>query len=108
LGYDEVEDVVQNWEELFDQHLLRTGTLKIDEVPPLQYWKDQPPSLLRIVAIQVLSVTASSAPVERMFSSAGNICTDSRTSMLPDLLSALMRAKYNNQDEEEGVQDVAL
>ena len=54
---------------------------------------------LRIIATQILNVTASSAPVERVFSMTGNICTATRTSMSPDLLSALARAKYNGVDE---------
>ena len=54
---------------------------------------------LRIIATQILNVTASSAPVERVFSVTGNICTATRTSMSPDLLSALARAKHNGVDE---------
>ena len=56
---------------------------------PVAYWKAQPTSAFTIVAIQILNVPASSAQVERVFSPCGNICTDTRTRMGPDLLSAL-------------------
>ena len=47
------------------------------------------------VALQILAVPASSAPVERIFSHAGLILLAKRTKMKDDLLSALVKAKYN-------------
>ena len=90
-----------SWDAEFNEHLIQTPTLS-EEVDPIAYWKSLPESPLRIVTIQILNVT-SSAPVERDCSLCGNICTSTRVSMAPDLLTALVRAKYNirgNLDED--------
>ena len=83
-----------DWAVTFDQHLLRTSSLSMS-LDPSAYWKSQPKSALQIVALMHLATPASSAPVERIFSHAGLICTPKRTSMKDDLLSALVKAKYN-------------
>jgi hypothetical protein len=70
------------------------------DIDPVAYWKSQPISALSIVAIQILTVPASSAPVERIFSMTGNSCTSTRTSMGADLLSALARAKFNSAEDK--------
>ena len=66
-----------------------------EELDPLQFWTSQPPTPLQKVAVQKLVTPASSAPVERIFSHAGLICSARRTRMKDDLLSALVKAKYN-------------
>lgn len=68
LGYsDSSLQNSMNWKEELDQHLLRTPTLSFHS-DPLVYWKNMDASVLSVLAIQVLSVPASSAPVERVFS----------------------------------------
>lgn len=95
FGYDLVNELdSQNWKAVFEAHLHRTPSMSTD-LDPLMYWKRQPEGPMSVVAIQILGVPASSAPVERIFSHAGNICTARRTSMKPDLLSALVRARFN-------------
>ena len=77
------------------------------EMDPIAYWESLPESPLRIVAIQILNIPASSAPVERVFSLCGNICTSTRVNMAPGLLAALVRAKYNMRDDlDEDCMDV--
>ena len=100
FGYEQPTTVTTAtlWEQEFSDHLLRVATMTPDQ-DPVAYWKAQPTSAFTIVAIQILNVPASSAPVERVFSLCGNICTDTRTRMGPDLLSALVRAKFNNMNE---------
>ena len=100
FGYEQPTNVTTAtlWEQEFSDHLLRVATMTPDQ-DPVAYWKAQPTSAFTIVAIQILNVPASSAPVERVFSLCGNICTDTRTRMGPDLLSALVRAKFNNMNE---------
>ena len=83
-----------DWTAQFDEHLLRAVTLSAT-LDPLAYWRAMPVSPLSVMAIQILGVPASSAPVERIFSTCGLICTSKRTCMKPDLLAALLRAKYN-------------
>ena len=87
-------NVPYNWEQQFDAHLSNCFFTDSD-MDGLTYWKAQLPSPLQRVAVQILSVTASSAPVERMFSVSGNNCTPSRSRIKGDLLSAIVKAKYN-------------
>ena len=77
-----------------EEHISNTQLLSTD-VDPLALWKARPLSKFTIAAVQVLGVLDSSAPVERVFSQSGLVCTAKRTRMKPDLLSAIMRAKYN-------------
>jgi hypothetical protein len=86
------------WESDLSNHFLRAESMS-GEMDAVAYWKSQPDSALKIVAIQILNVPAASAPVERVFSLCGNICTATRTSMGPDLLAAIVRAKFNARDE---------
>ena len=69
------------------------------EMDPIAYWKSLPESPLRIVAIQILNIPASSAPVEWVFSLCGNICTSTSVNTAPDLLAALVRAKYDLDED---------
>lgn len=93
-GPSSQRNVLTNWETQFDKHMMQASEMSLD-LDPLAYWKSLPTSSLSIIAIQILGVTASSAPVERVFSAAGRVCTPLRSSMAPDLLSAFVRAKYN-------------
>jgi hypothetical protein len=91
---DEEEFSVPDWLLEFDQHLLRTSSLQ-PNLDASAYWKTLPRSPLQVVALMILAVPASSAPVERVFSHSGLICSSKRTSMKDDLLSAFVKAKYN-------------
>ena len=79
---------------MFDAHMASTNSLPQDMVP-LQYWRGKSGPLSKI-AFQILSVPASSAPVERIYSHAGLIVTAKRTRMADELLSGLVKAKYNS------------
>ena len=95
FGYStQANTSTSKWSALFDDHVLRSATLSA-VLDPLAYWKGMELSPLSAVAIQILSVPASSAPVERIFSTCGLFCSSKRTRMKPDLLAALVRAKYN-------------
>ena len=76
------------------QHCVQNRSMS-EELDPLQFWTSQPPTPLQKAAVQILVTPASSAPVERIFSHAGLICSARRTRMKDDLLSALVKAKYN-------------
>jgi hypothetical protein len=82
------------WQVLYDQHLLRTSSLS-PSLDASAYWISEPKSALQMVALMILAVPASSAPVERIFSHSGLICSPKRTSLKDDLLAALVKAKYN-------------
>ena len=80
-GYDDEEEFSDpDWMVEFDQHLLRTSSLQ-PTLDASAYWKTLPHSVLQVVALMVLAVPASSAPVERIFSHSGLICSSKRTSM---------------------------
>ena len=63
---------------------------------PIQFWALRPPSTLRSYAQALLSIPASSAPVERVFSVGGNIITPRRNQLSSSMLSKLMVIKCNN------------
>ena len=74
-GYDDEEEFsVPDWMLEFDQHLLRTSSLQ-PTLDASAYWKTLPHSLLQVVALTILAVPASSAPVERVFSQSGLMCS---------------------------------
>ena len=64
---------------------------------PLQWWKDNAfrYPLLSPVAQVLLSVPATSVPSERVFSTAGDICTAQRASLGPDQVDMLVFLKKN-------------
>ncbi|KAL5491025.1 hypothetical protein EMCRGX_G016239 [Ephydatia muelleri] len=103
FGYDNQPTKVSDWKSMFDAHMASTNSLPHD-MDPLQYWRGKSGPLSKI-ALQILSVPASSAPVERIFSHAGLIVTAKRTRMADDLLSALVKANVVQGDEEEGSND---
>ena len=55
---------------------------------PIAYWSNSL-SMLKIVALEILSVPASSAPVERVFSRAGRIISPLRSRLSPHHLELL-------------------
>ena len=57
-----------SWEAEFHDYVARKSTMS-GEMDLVAYWKSQPETPLRIVALQILNVPASSAPVERIFCS---------------------------------------
>ncbi|KAL1249031.1 hypothetical protein QQF64_022349 [Cirrhinus molitorella] len=68
------------------------------EVDPLMFWfhnKDKYPHL-HALALKVLSVPASSAPVERVFSAGGLLMRPHRARLGPTMLSSLIFLKCNN------------
>jgi hypothetical protein len=91
-----------NWRDEFQRHCiqLKAMTLKPEKGAvindsSLAYWLSQQQTTLRALAIQLLSTPASSAPVERVFSKAGNIVTPLRNRVKSDLLEALLKHKCN-------------
>ena len=56
------KDGINDWNSIFDQHLLRTLSF-FTSLDASAYWFGQPTSLFRLVALSVLAVPASSAPV---------------------------------------------
>ena len=94
FGYETDFPSACTWETEFDQHLLRASSLQTS-LDASAYWVAQPFSQLQVAALMMLAVPASSAPVERIFSHAGLICSSKRTRMRDDLLSAFIKAKYN-------------
>ena len=53
-----------SWEAEFHDHVAQKSPMS-GEMDLIAYWKSQPETPLRIVALQILNVPASSAPVER-------------------------------------------
>jgi hypothetical protein len=80
------------------------------EVNPLQWWHERKHKLPKLfaLAMRVLSAQATEVPCERLFSSAGNIFTVSRQSMLPITLARLLFINANHpqlqQDRLEAAQ----
>ena len=73
FGYaDNTSTSSAHWGAKFDEHLLRTSTLSA-VLDPLVYWRAMEISPLSVIAIQILGVPASSAPVKRIFSTCGLI-----------------------------------
>ena len=72
---------------------IHSGGKKVNAV---RHWQTENRMLrLRRVALQFLSVPASSAPVERVFSTGGHILSARRGSMAADTLTSLMVLKCN-------------
>lgn len=65
--------------------------------PAMEFWQDKSQKLpaLHRLAWKVLSVPASSAPVERVFSRGGIIMRPHRTRLSAEVLSSLMFLKCN-------------
>jgi hypothetical protein len=72
---------------------IHSGGKKVNAV---RHWQTENRMLrLRRVALQFLSVPASSAPVERVFSTGGHILSARRGSMAANTLTSLMVLKCN-------------
>ena len=82
---------ISDWLMEFDQHLLRTSTLQAT-LDASAYQKTLPHSLLQVVVLMILTVPASSAPVERIFSPSGLICSTKMTRLKHDLPSPFVTA----------------
>ncbi|CAF1016759.1 unnamed protein product [Rotaria sordida] len=63
-----------------------------EEYNPLSFWKNMHSSysILSKIAARVFSVPASSAAVEREFSLAGNIVTQKRSTLSPDVVNDMV------------------
>ena len=82
-----------NW--LQKQHSLKQYSelpVEIRTSDPLTYWKTRQnllPNLSRL-ELKYLCVTATSVPSERIFSKTGNIITDNRNRLKPNLVNELV------------------
>ena len=63
------------------------------DVDPLHFWCQRKQSALSVVALQLLSVPCSSAPVERLFSKAGIILSQRRSRIASTKLEKLVFIK---------------
>ena len=74
---------------------------------PLAWWKKNEIEfpLLSVVAKEILSIPASSAPSERVFSKLGRLYTKERLSMSGDLADACLFLSFNGNLEVVKVQD---
>ena len=81
---------------------LAQGTLAYDS-DPLLWWSGNDalhPNVSKTAA-SVLSITASSAPVERIFSTAGKIFRPERTRLIPETFETLVFIKCNKHFLQE-------
>ena len=78
-------------EEEFESYIC-APTEKVDSA--ISYWFNSN-SLLKSIALEVLSVPASSAPVERVFSRAGRVLSPLRTRLSVSHLETLLLINYN-------------
>lgn len=68
---------------------------------PLDWWRLRQDKFPRVskLARKLLAIPATSAPPERVFSSAGNIITDKRSRLMSDLATSLILVRqYYNLD----------
>ena len=70
-------------------------SLKSREVNPLVWWKENSSCYLRM-AHSLLSIPATSAPAERIFSNAGLTVNKLRSSLNQDTVDALIFLNKNN------------
>ena len=64
---------------------------------PLQYWKEKKATwpLLACLAQKYLAPPCTTVPLERLFSTAGNIVTDKRTRLDPEKVEMLLFLNKN-------------
>lgn len=80
---------------LSSHYLQETDAVRNDD--PLKYWFAQPESnVLRQIALRHLMVSPTSVPVERLFSSAGNVVSPLRTRLTTDHVNETL-VLYKNQ-----------
>lgn len=84
--------VAENDAEIELQVYLEQPRLSID---PLKFWIQKDRTQLTIVALRLLSVPCSSAPVERLFSKAGIILSKRRTRTASSKLEKLIFLKHH-------------
>ena len=61
---------------------------------PVSYWSKSQ-STMRTLALEVLSVSASSVPVKRVFSQAGRVLSPLRTRLSPNRLDQILMIAIN-------------
>ena len=95
-GVEEMNDESSGVEEIIDKYLA-ASCLPMDS-DPSKFWKDNEKEYLALaqMAKDILSMPASSAPVERLFSIAGRVFTPLRCSLKDDRFQQLMFIRCNN------------
>ena len=95
-GVEEMNDESSGVEEIIDKYLA-ASCLPMDS-DPSKFWKDNEKEYLTLaqMAKDILSMPASSAPVERLFSIAGRDFTPLRCSLKDDRFQQLMFIRCNN------------
>jgi len=81
------------WQTLLNQYLLSAVD---DSVNPLAYWSLHPDRTAENIALKVLSIPATSAAVERLFSRAGRLIQPLRSRLLPATVEKLLFLSYND------------
>ncbi len=64
---------------------------------PLAYWKNYPCVELKEIALQTLSIPATSTPSERIFSRGGNFVTKRRNRLSPRNVNRLVYLNKNHK-----------
>lgn len=84
-------------EEIKAYRALNIGPEAIDDVNPLDWWKQHEPHFptLAKAARRFLCIPASSAPSERVFSKVNSVVTKRRASLLPEKVEKLVFLKHN-------------
>ena len=73
--------------------------LSLDSKEPLLWWKKREVNykFLSILAKQFLCITSTSVPIERLFSSAGNLLSERRSRLSPENVEKLLFLYENNK-----------
>ncbi|XP_034490497.1 uncharacterized protein LOC117794119 [Drosophila innubila] len=66
-----------------------------EDVDPLIYWKNSDEEALKLIAKKYMCVPATSCASERMFSKAGQVVSDSRCALKPQIVNALLFINQN-------------
>ena len=84
-------------ERQVSDYLISLETQNFEGITPLQFWHDNRERYNRLhqLAMQILSIPATSAPVERLFSAAGLVASGRRTTIGPTLIEAEVLLRIN-------------
>jgi hypothetical protein len=106
---DDVEDAfereIESEEEMFTPRAIKRQLAQFaaenqlqQTADPLKWWKENEARFrtISILARKYLSIPATSAPSERVFSLAGSICNRRRASLSPEHLNALVFLNANS------------